>query len=1144
MLENFLKPDNLGGMLKDAADTIRRGVPSAVFNVSFPHKCHIAATLGAPVLFVVKDGVTIDKARAEIENITGDKVAALYPKDDVLLYKRAFSKHSLYKRLNGLYDITRGARVTVTDFEALMQLFPKKLDVLKIAKGDTVEPQAVAAKLVNMGYLREEIVSTEGCFSLRGDILEVYPVNAKNPYRIDFFGDEVENIKAYDAETRDKINFIDYLEVLTATDISINRGEKERLIEEVKKEASAARTAEAHARLRIITGEIIEALEAGGVSDGLSAIMPLIENTTGSIFDYLPEETIVIFDECKQLADGIELIKKEHNERLKNLLIAGEAFSFTAYQMCSAEEVVAELVSKRCAALQTLTTAIPFFNPLKTFTMRCGTVARYRMKMNEFFTDVDNWMRTGYRVLICADTPERARNMNIDLSERGIASTLDGADLNFKGAAVITRTLEEGFIYHDIKLAVIGSGDLYARKAAEKKLKKKRSEFFSAPEIGDYAVHEVHGIGVVRGTKKISTTEGTKDYIAVEYSGGDVLYVPVEQMEVLSRYLGGDKKPSLSKIGGKDFEKIKSRVKASLRAMSIDLKKLYAERSAKVGYVFNEDDEMQAVFESRFPYELTEDQKQASQEILEDMCSDKVMDRLICGDVGYGKTEVAFRAVFRAIVSGKQAALLAPTTVLAEQHYNTAVERFKDFGVHIAALDRFRSAREQDDIIKRLKEGKIDFVVGTHRLLGKDVAFKDLGLLVLDEEQRFGVEHKEKIKLLKSNVDTLTLSATPIPRTLHMSLSGIRDISTINTPPKDRLPVQVYVTEETDTLIQDAVTREISRGGQAFILYNRVESIYTFADRVKSLLPDVRFTVAHGQMEERALENAVMSFYGGNSDVLISTTIIENGIDLPRANTIIVIDADKLGLSTLYQLKGRVGRSNRLAHAYFTFKREKVLGETAYKRLTAIMEFTEMGSGIKIAMRDLEIRGAGNILGREQHGHMDKVGYELYTKLLKEEMGETPIVSAELDVRVSAFIPEDYITSASGRMDAYKEIAEIAAEADEKRIRSSLAELYGELPMEVEDLITIASVKRMAAKYGAKEITVRRGLAEIVFPSLECFGKGGLISAADGFKKDCRLNLSSKPAIEFFTEGKTNGEVLETMREFLKRATEADGFKN
>ncbi len=604
-------------------------------------------------------------------------------------------------------------------------------------------------------------------------------------------------------------------------------------------------------------------------------------------------------------------------------------------------------------------------------------------------------------------------------------------------------------------------------------------------------------------------------------------------MDILTRYLGGEKKPKLSKIGGKDFERIKNSVRESIKKMSFDLKKLYQERDQIKGYKFIDDSELQTLFESAFPYEDTIDQVQANLDIKRDMTNGKIMDRLICGDVGFGKTEVAFRAIFRAVANGKQAAMLAPTTILTEQHYNTALDRFKNFGINIACLNRFKTLKQQKQIIEDIKSGKVDFVIGTHRLLSKDIEFKDLGILVLDEEQRFGVEHKEKIKLLKTEVDTLTLTATPIPRTLHMSLSGIREISTINTPPKKRLPVQTYVTEETDMLIKDAITKEVNRGGQAFILYNRVESILTFADRIQKLMPTLKITVVHGQMEEREMERNILKFYRGESDLLISTTIIENGIDLPKANTLIVIDADRLGLSTLYQLKGRVGRSDRLAYAYFTFKPEKILSTTAFERLNAIIEFTEMGSGIKIAMRDLEIRGAGNILGAEQHGHMEKIGYELYSKLLKEEISGVEEIVPDLDIRVNAFIPDNYILSNIARMDAYKEIAEIDSLESEKQFRETLEDIYGKIPTEVNNLINIAVVKMLATKLKVKEVNVRKSSVSLVFSDFKVFGEEKFNNAMAEFEGNVNISMAVMPTLEFNREELLNSDMLEKIRRFL-----------
>ncbi|MBE7068684.1 MAG: transcription-repair coupling factor [Clostridiales bacterium] len=658
---------------------------------------------------------------------------------------------------------------------------------------------------------------------------------------------------------------------------------------------------------------------------------------------------------------------------------------------------------------------------------------------------------------------------------------------------------------------------------------------FSAPEVGDFVVHETHGIGKVIGTKKIETQDGIKEYIALSYKDGDTLYVPAECMDTLSKYVG-DANPSLSKIGGAEFERVKARVKASIKKLAFDLKSLYAERAERKGFAFPENEVFMREFEDSFPYVPTPDQLASIQEVKEDMCSEKVMDRLLCGDVGFGKTEVAFRAIYLCVLGGKQAVLMCPSTVLCRQHFQTAEERFAQFGVRVASLNRFNTPKETEKILRGLAEGSIDLVIGTHRLLSADVKFKNLGLLVLDEEQRFGVEHKEKIKHLRKDIDCLTMTATPIPRTLHMSLSGIRDISTIHTPPHERLPVQTYVVDETETLIRDACIRELSRGGQVFILYNKVESIFTFASTVRRLLPEAKISVAHGRMDKSTLENAVLDFYGGVSDVLVTTTIIENGVDLPNANTIIVIDSDKLGISQLYQLKGRVGRGSRLAHAYFTYKPERVMSANATARLKAIMEFTELGSGYKLAMRDLEIRGAGNVLGAEQHGHMDKVGYELYAKLLKEELTGESHEPPELDIQANAYISEKYIESSAGRLDTYKQIAEISTVADYKRVYTSLTDTYGELPRAVENLMVIAVLKSYASKFAIKKISLVAGIGALEFPSLQAIGDKRIQSALEKYKDGLRLNMSQAPVIEFFGK-RDSTELMAQMTKFLKFAT-------
>ena len=603
---------------------------------------------------------------------------------------------------------------------------------------------------------------------------------------------------------------------------------------------------------------------------------------------------------------------------------------------------------------------------------------------------------------------------------------------------------------------------------------------------------------------------------------------------MLSKYVG-EQNPALSKIGGADFERVKERVKQSIKKLAFDLKELYAERSGRKGFCFHENAVMFEEFEEAFGYEETPDQLVSIEEIKADMCSDKVMDRLLCGDVGYGKTEVALRAIYLCVLGGKQAAFMCPSTVLSEQHFNTAVERFKEFGVRVEVLNRFRTPAQQAKTLSALAKGDIDLIIGTHRLLSNDVKFYDLGLLVLDEEQRFGVEHKEKIKNVKKNIDCLTMTATPIPRTLHMSLAGIRDISTINTPPLKRLPVQTYVIEESEALIRDACIRELSRGGQVFILYNRVESISSFAARIAEIVPEGKICYAHGRMERDVLENAVFSFYRGEKNILVTTTIIENGIDLPNANTIIVIDADRLGISQLYQLRGRVGRGARLAQAYFTFKPDKILTSEATERLKAIMRFTELGSGFKIAMRDLEIRGAGNVLGAEQHGHMDKVGYELYSKLLKEELTGDKQLSCELEIKATAYIPEAYIESSAGRMDCYKQIAEIRTVEDYKRVCSSIEENFGPMPDEVLNLLIIAVLKSFASKFNVKKICVDGTEGTLELPSVNSLKDSRLAAALEKYAGRVKLSMAKVPLVVFAARTSPSKTMLD-MTKFLKFA--------
>lgn len=1136
MLKDYLTPENLGGELAEIGRNIRGGIPSAVFGVNFAEKCLIASSVCLPVLYIVKDGLYGAKIAEELTALSGERTVYLPAKDDVLLYKSAFDRTSLFARLNALYEIKNGARFVVTTFQSLLQLFPRDIPTIKIRKNEVYDIGGIVNKLVKFGYRREEFADDRATFALRGDILEINPVNGEYSYRVDFFGDEVESVFRFYGEDRENKAAVTEFEIIAATDVIVGDDEVEDIKQTLRQSLSKFGTLSVRDDARKIVNDLEEKLDGGVPCGELQFVMPILKSVTDDFTTYMPMDTLVVYDESKMLVDGITATLKDHSERLLTLGRAGKIFDFSARQLSDCRKLIKRLNSFREVAFQNITTTINFFNPLKTYSLRCSPVARYTADFEAIYDDVKNWKFGGYKVIICCGNDKRADSLSDELYARGCMCVRgDNAEARNGVAVVTSYFLPSGLIYHSAKLVLIGTGDLYIATKENKRIKRKRGDLFQAPEVGDYAVHEVHGIGYVKGVKRITTQEGSKDYVAVEYLGGDTLYVGVDQMDKLTKYMGGGEKPRLNRIGGKEFERIKERVKASISEMTIDLKKLYKARKEKKGFAFSADDAFSEEFDEAFEFEPTEDQIQSVAEIKADMESEKVMDRLLCGDVGFGKTEVAFRAAFKAIADGKQVALVCPTTILCEQHYRAAKKRFENFGVRIESLNRFKTSAQQKKIITDLADGLISFVIGTHRLFGSDVKFHDLGLLVLDEEQRFGVEHKEKLKLLKENVDTLTMTATPIPRTLHMSLAGIRDISVINTPPNIRIPVQTYVVEESDALFKDAITRELAREGQVLVMHNRVETIYKLADKLKKIVPEAKIIVAHGQMDAKTLEDSVMKFYDGDYNVLVATTIIENGIDLPRANTIIVTDSDKLGLSTLYQLKGRVGRSNVMAHAYFTFDRDKVMSEAAYKRLSALTEFTEMGSGYKIAMRDLEIRGAGNVMGKEQHGHMDKVGYELYNKLLKESLGETKKESdVELDVNMDAYIPEDYISTSSSRMDCYKQIAEITADEDDERVTRSLEEYYGKIPREVRNLILIAKLKAAAKKRGAVKVAVGSKKSYVELADISCLQNAGLMDELLRRKDKISFEFSATPVIDFSKSGSSAEDTAKYMLETLK----------
>lgn len=1056
----------------------------AAFGVQPNEKPFIASNVQGFSLYVTSDYVEAQRVLRTIQTISSGNVVYLPSKEDVLLYKSNASKNAVYSRNYALHQILTGADCAVVCVDALMQFLPVREkffdDCFTLKTGVCHDTQMLVKKLICCGYRRADGISDEGEFVMRGDILDVCMPFGKR-YRVDFFDDEIESIRevAEDGVAGATVTQAEVYPLYDTTGMSVDK------LSDVHKYATQQAnrqklSSNAQTRLSQILSEIT--LNAGGNVADSSWLTPFIQNST--LKDYLPSDTVVFWDEPKLLSKRVDFLYNEHGERVANLTKAGEVtpLHFNAFYD---KNGVFRLPFPQIS-LQTLPYQSEFFAPQAIHNFKTGAVSNYANNEQNLATDIKNWLRAGYETVIFAGS-DGVKPTQDKLSALGVyAVEAETLTPKLADALILPLGIEKGFVSHTNKLVVIGTRDL-GRGLNQQSVRKTRKQAFLSVEKGDYVVHDIHGIGLCEGIQKITSPSGeVKDYIVVLYKNGDKLYVPVDATNMLSRYSGGEN-PTLSKLGGQDFDKVKNKVKSGIKEMSINLLKLYAEREKARGFRYHVDEYLQEEFQQYFPYTATEDQLRCQEEIVKDLTSERIMDRVLVGDVGFGKTEVAMRAAFDVVSNGYQVAVLAPTTILVEQHYKTFAERMAHFDIKVACLNRFRTAEQQRAILKDVADGKVDVVVGTHRLLSKDVSFNKLGLMILDEEQRFGVEHKEKLKALKTNIDVLTLSATPIPRTLHMALSGIRDISTITTPPVERMAVETFVVEESDALLTDVITRELARGGQVFCVYNRVQSIDAFARKLSELLPNAKLAVAHGQMNETVLEDVVMAFAKGESDVLVCTTIIENGIDIPNANTIIVTDADKLGLSQLYQLRGRVGRSNRLAYAYFTYRQDKILNEVAYKRLSSITEYSELGSGFKIAMKDLEIRGAGNILGREQHGHMVKVGYDMYARLLKETVAElkgekvAETIHTDVEIDIEAYAPDTYISLQTDRMNFYQQLASCQSVEEIQQTKKNIADVYGAIPRQVDNLFTVATLKLLANKAGIVKVSVKPGKGELTF---------------------------------------------------------------
>jgi transcription-repair coupling factor (superfamily II helicase) len=965
-----------------------------------------------------------------------DRKVYSYPAKDLLFFQADIHGNLLIRqRMKVIKALLEEKELTVvTSIDGCMDFLESlekiKEQLIHYESDSTVDTEQLKNQLVALGYERVGQVEMPGQFSVRGGIVDIYCLTEENPWRIELWGDEIDSIRSFDPESQRSLENLEELTIYPAVE---HIGDKDMV----------------------------------------------------SFLDYFPEErTIIFLDEPNRLTEKGGAVEEEYRQSRMHREEKGSR-NLPENWLCSFEQLQKELNKRNCISVCALEPKQAGWKVREKFYLEVKSISAYNNSFELLVKDLHQYKKQGYRIVLLSGSRTRAERLAKDLQEEGLAAFY-GQDYDREicpgEIMVVYGHAKKGFEYPLIKFAVMTESDIFGQEQKKKKKKKNysgsRIQDFAELSIGDFVVHEKHGLGIYRGIEKVEVDRIVKDYIKIEYRGGSNLYIPATQLDCLQKYSGADaaKAPKLNKLGTQEWNKTKSKVRGAVKNIAKELVELYAVRQEKEGYVCGPDTVWQREFEEMFPYEETEDQLSAIEDTKRDMESTRIMDRLICGDVGYGKTEVALRAAFKEVQESRQVAYLAPTTILAQQIYNTFVQRMKEFPVRVELLCRFRTPAQQKKAIEDLKKGQVDVIIGTHRILSKDVQFKNLGLLIVDEEQRFGVTHKEKIKQLKKDVDVLTLTATPIPRTLHMSLIGIRDMSVLEEPPMDRMPIQTYVMEYDEETVREAINRELRRGGQVYYVYNRVTDIADVALRIAKLVPDARVDFAHGQMSERELENVMYSFVNGDIDVLVSTTIIETGLDISNVNTMIIHDSDRYGLSQLYQLRGRIGRSNRTAYAFLMYRKNVMLKETAEKRLAAIREYTDLGSGFKIAMRDLELRGAGNLLGAQQHGHMNAVGYDLYCKMLNEAVKEAKGIhtmedfETSVDLNVDAYIPDSYISNEFQKLDIYKRIAGIETQQDYDDMLEELLDRFGEPGKAVLNLLAIAKLKAIAHQGYVTEI--------------------------------------------------------------------------
>ncbi len=1049
-----------------------------------------------PLLVVTQGARRAQDLALDLEVFVDRGRVCLFPDVEVLPHEEvAAPLEIMVSRLEVLEGLARGERLlVVAPVDALLRALPPveafREGFVAIKAGEQADLDAVLAALVELGYERASMVEGPGQFAQRGGIVDIYPPTQAEPVRCEFFGDEIVSLRAFDPVTQRSMANLEEVQVGPAREVAAATADQ--VAEEIL--AMAARQAE---RIASLKGEKaarelldrvrghVEKLQEGVKFYGKDQYLPHLYPRLAMLLDYLPGGLLVI-DEPERIWERVRILERELGEEIASLLEKGAVLPSYEKNFVGPDELARRAEDYPQVTLTTL----PRKRKGGAITVQTRAPGAFHGKMKYLLQEVEKWRSQQYRVVLAMPGPDRAKRLAQSLTGEGLPVAYHSLIRQLPPGLVVSTgaVLSAGFELPALKLVVLTEEEMFGRRRkavrtrtqhqVEDGAKRARLTHYGDLQRGDYVVHVNHGIGRYLGMETLEIGGVHKDYLVVQYAGEDKLYVPVEQVDLLQKYIGADDKPPrLYKLGSSEWSRVKKRVKESVQELAKDLLDLYAAREAIEGHAFSPDTPWQEEFEAAFMYEETPDQIRAVEEVKRDMESPRPMDRLLCGDVGYGKTEVAIRAAFKAVMDGKQVAVLVPTTILAQQHERTFKERFAGYPIRIETLSRFESRAEQRAIIKGLADGTVDIVIGTHRLLSSDIVFKSLGLMIIDEEQRFGVVQKEKLKAMRKNIDVLTLTATPIPRTLHMSLVGVRDMSIIETPPEGRYPIRTYVVEYNDEIIREAILRELDRGGQVYFVYNQIRSIDKMKSHLLELVPHARIVTAHGQMDERHLEQVMLDFLAGEYDILLCTTIIETGMDIGNVNTLIVCDADRMGLAQMYQLRGRVGRSNRVAYAYFTYRGNKILTEDAEKRLQAIREFTELGSGFKLAMRDLEIRGAGNILGSEQHGFIASVGFELYCRLLEESVkqlkGEVvqELPQPVLDLNVDAYVPDEYVDDSRQKVEIYKKVVAVKDLDGVDALAREAADRFGPVPEPVENLFQVARVKILARDVGITSLT-------------------------------------------------------------------------